>query len=193
MLRLATRSLIPPPPLATHLTVQPGAARQSEELFCAPQRPEAPQFPHKHVSTATSPTRGTRATSKWPQVSPWQLAVKTAAGLGMDRGALRSPQRTASFTGGGRGNTHLALRGATARSQAPGTHWHSQVIWLHWHSQCYRLPAAFRPEPAPSRHEAKSQRRYRRTRFPCLRLQYPSRLLHPHQRLRSAGMCCAFT
>ena len=100
MLRLATRSLIPPPPLATHLTVQPGAARQSEELFCAPQRPEAPQFPHKHVSTATSPTRGTRATSKWPQVSPWQLAVKTAAGLGMDRGALRSPQRTASFTGG---------------------------------------------------------------------------------------------
>ena len=100
MLRLATRSLIPPPPLATHLTVQPGAARQSEELFCAPQRPEAPQFPHKHVSTATSPTRGTRATSKWPQVSPWQLAVKTAAGLGMDRGALRSLQRTARFTWG---------------------------------------------------------------------------------------------
>ena len=53
--RFAARSLIPSLPVATHLTVQPAAARQGEQLFCAPQRPETPQFPHKHVCTATSP------------------------------------------------------------------------------------------------------------------------------------------
>ena len=53
--RFAARSLIPSLPVATHLTVQPAAARQGEQLFCAPQRPETPQFPQKHVCTATSP------------------------------------------------------------------------------------------------------------------------------------------